>query len=324
MDRRLAFGDVAIMGGAPYSGKSWVLCELALAWAAGYSAFDWAPAFDPQRVLWIDEENSEGEAWTRIRAIAAARGLNVDDLRSTFFFPRTRQGFSFTKPAAVAELNRVVADLQPHWILFDSLVAIFRMADEKSNTEARAIYNDFLLPLIADHPERGIILLHHNRKPPANPELLIDPKDFNNLRGAGDLVAAVDSVLMIWRKDGNAHIHSAKARRDSNRAESPWDLTLYLHEANKGRYPKLCSHRPPQDTDQRGTAADVILALLRETKAPLTVTGIVDALSLTDQPVPRSTVYAALQSLKDSGQILAAGRAGRSGETFAAAEGPKH
>lgn len=245
LPRFLAVGDVCILGGPGYSGKSWIVADLALTWASGFPALSWAPPFVPQRVLWVDEEQSRSEAWNRVRQIVNGRGIPKQALRETFLYPDPRQGINFKSKGHFRGLMKLVEDFNPQWVIFDSLIAVSRAERENDSSELRAFYSDCLQP-ICNNGQRGVLLIHHTRKSNPASQTSYDFADGDNLRGASDIRNSADSVIMCWRTGGNTFLHSNKARSDlKHGSEPPWDLKLALVESGGGYYPKVISEEPP-------------------------------------------------------------------------------
>ena len=304
---RVAVGDHCILGGRPFSGKSWLLYELALAWAAGQRAFNWAPAFSRQRVLLIDEENSREEGWSRVRDIAHAMDVSPADLQDTFMYPLPRSGFSFSRPTNYAALIKLIEDFSPKWVLIDSLVGVLRVQDENASASMRNFYNDLVKPLCAERGV-GLVFLHHTRKSSTETGAVKDYGDFENLRGSGDLAAASDSILMCWREAHRTTLHSAKARRNPDFGnEPPPDLLITLETINGGRRPVVDATRfSPQQADS-ATLADAIVDLLGAAGSPLPAQELLARLRLAGRlDFGRSAFYAALARLEKGGKVLSA------------------
>lgn len=308
LPRMLAAGDICILGGPSYSGKSWIIADLALSWASGRSALSWAPPFIPQRVLWIDEEQSKSEAWHRVRQIAAGRGIGKSDLQDTLLYPETRQGLNFRNRTSFSSVFNLVDDFDPHWVIFDSLVAISRATNENSSTELRQFYQECLQP-INSNGRRGIILIHHNRKSNPLAQTAYDYSDSDNLRGAGDIKASADAVLMAWRIGATTFLHSDKARSDPlHGSDPPWDLQLCMQEGGgtgdlTGMYPKVSCLVPPSG-NVGNTLVDMVRKVLTDAQTSLSTEDLVAEIKDQHHFEPaKSSLHRALSTLFDAHEI---------------------
>jgi hypothetical protein len=304
LPRFLAQGDVAILGGPPYCGKSWIMAELAVSFASGRSAFNYAPSLPPQRVLWIDEENSKEESWTRIREVVKAHNLSADDLRDTFLQPTPRQQFNFRSAKHLLALDKLVESYQPQWVFMDSLTAVAAFREESASRETRSFYTSFLMPLASSGA--GVFIIHHNRKPGIEEGVTtFNPGDFNNLRGSGDIPAVCESILMAWRIDNRVHVHSAKARRDPEHGEiPPKDLILTLNKENSGRRPILSSLSLPFGQKTKAIQ-NTILTLLGSSPLPLSHPELLEGVRVAlDSPdINAKSVQNRVHELIKSGEI---------------------
>jgi hypothetical protein len=194
----LARGDLALIVGDPGVGKSLLGLGLADALRRGADFLD-----DPcttSRVGLFDLENPEAEAHARLRGF----GLTADEHDGLYYFHAAGLDLSAGVSALARALNRYELDVA----IVDSLR---RAAPGLDENDARAV-SAILSPLRALTATTGrtIALLHHARK-----RIGDNPTDAGQMvRGSGDLVASVDSLLFLRAKEsGSFTLEHAKSRR---------------------------------------------------------------------------------------------------------------
>lgn len=279
IEQFLSVGDIAILAGPGYSGKSWIVADLAACWATGRSALGWAPRFKPLKVLWIDEENPTEENWLRLRDITSALNIHHEELEGQLIHPITRAGFNSRDPGWTKALAELVKEENPDWIFFDSLTRVAKMANENDVADSNRFYHEFLVPL-NDNGRRGIILVHHLRKPS---EIALQEgwkPSGAQLRGSSDIYNMADSVLICWRDHGSTFVMSDKARRDAHRGEHPpptLKLNLVSGRFGEGRRPCVVETLEEENAAPKGLNDQIVKAIVESVECsfrPLTIDNI--------------------------------------------------
>jgi hypothetical protein len=185
----LARGGAALLGGEPKLGKTTTAQHLAVSLASG---LPWLGLVQirggPYRVLYLDEENGDRLAARRMRHLAGSMGVELPELPLRYL---TRNRLNLDRADRLRALMDDVADFRPDFVVFDSLVR-FHGRDENDNRAMADFFGRVVSRLAADGI--GSILLHHLAKPGkdrAAGDLI------HRLRGASDIVAAVDEVWTL-------------------------------------------------------------------------------------------------------------------------------
>jgi len=211
--RWLCRGDVAVLGGESGAGKSFVLLELALSLALGR---DWlqGPQFaqdlEPQRVLYVDEEQSATLVQRRLQRWAYGRRRDVapDRLGAAPIRYLCQNSINFDDELKLRELAAVVDDFAPDWIFFDTLSKV-HARDENSNSQMTQLFTGKIKPLAA-RCGAGMIFAHHYSKPSK------DRGDSSSarLRGASSIKADLDQ---LWALEADPTSGSLILRHEKNR-----------------------------------------------------------------------------------------------------------
>lgn len=200
VDRLFPTGGVSIVAAPGGYGKSWMLLDLAIECARGGR---WLGRFQTTavRVLYVDEESSERLLRHRLRKSLRGKGLRGEDLDIHF---AVGQGFSLSNPQSVAQLRRLLEELQPGLVIIDSLIRV-HAAEENSATEMSKVFA--VVKDLVRQSGATFIFADHQRKPghvTGNLEFL--------LRGSSEKMAFVDCLLSMQRKDGTLIIEHSKSR----------------------------------------------------------------------------------------------------------------
>jgi len=175
--------DLAMMYGAPGSGKSFVALDLAFAVATGFTWFN--AEVHPGPVVWVAAE-AAGAMRNRARAYAQARGVQLEttDLRIM------EQQLSLMDSTDTDALAHVMADHPPALIIVDTLAAASGGADENSGADM----NKVLANCRKLHEQTGalVLLIHHSGK-----------DESKGARGWSGMKAASRTELRLTHKAGS-------------------------------------------------------------------------------------------------------------------------
>lgn len=127
-------GDRMILTGSEGLGKSVLFRQIAVSAAAGSHPFGRGP-FAPQRVLYVDAENSVGHLRRELRALAVTARTRAGGAEDTLFLECRPEGLDLTDPADEAWLVKRVAALQPSLLLTGPL---YRLHADDPNKEQPA------------------------------------------------------------------------------------------------------------------------------------------------------------------------------------------
>lgn len=172
----LARGEIARVYSAAKVGKSLLAMEVAAALSTGRPVLG-GPAGDPVRVVYVDQENREGDWADRMDAM----GYGPDDLDDLILFDLQSWPPLDTAAGGKSLLERVaVAD--PALVILDTFGKFIEGPEDKADTML-AVYRHTLAPLRRDG--RAVFLLDHAGKDIA--------------RGARGSSSKADDVDTVWR-----------------------------------------------------------------------------------------------------------------------------
>ena len=155
VDELLPKTDLAMIYGAPSSGKSFVALDLAFSVAHGFTWFN--RKTEAGSVVWIAAE-AAGAMRNRARAYAQARGIDP----ATTDLHVVEQTLSLMSQDDVTALTDVLIQAMPKLIIVDTLAAASGGANENSGEDMNVV----LTNCRKIHEETGalILLIHHSGK----------------------------------------------------------------------------------------------------------------------------------------------------------------
>ena len=175
--------DLAMMYGAPGSGKSFVGLDLAFSVATGFTWFNKETRKGP--VVWIAAE-AAGAMRNRARAYGQARGIVLDNTDLWVI----EQSLSLMSTEDTDALVHVLTVKQPVLIIVDTLAAASGGADENSGADMNKVMDNCRKL----HEATGalIMLIHHSGKDKAR-----------GARGWSGLNAAVRAEFLLTHTEGS-------------------------------------------------------------------------------------------------------------------------
>ena len=195
-------GESGIISGPPEVGKTWYAFAEAIGLALGLPVLGTFVVPARKRVLFYEEEASEGANRRRVHAMLQAYGAS-DRLHelSQWFTVVSFHGLKLCDPEHVAELGRVIADTRAEVVYLDSFYRMMPGQDLSGN-KAPTLALKNLDDLARRH---GVVfrVVHH------------DTKTGDTLYGS--------QALMAWRRDGLQIGEDGKLKYQGNNAGS---LTL--------------------------------------------------------------------------------------------------
>ncbi len=147
-------------------------------------------------VLIIDEENNRRIINKRFRDMGVSGHSNI------YFLSQT--GLMLDNRYHLDALKRLVDELNPNLVIFDSLVR-FHNRDENSSSEMRHIMKS-MQALVNE--SRTVIFIHHHKKAQGS----MQSSGSAGVRGAGDIFNALDFHLSIKRNSQTLTVHQHKLR----------------------------------------------------------------------------------------------------------------
>ncbi len=177
VEELIEMGVLTVIAGDSGAGKSFVTQGLTVDLLCGAERFLGQEIKErDQRILYLDEENSEVLVRQRLKALGFTKDMQ-ERLRYV-----SRQGVNlFENPQWFLE---DAIEFEPTLIVVDSQSAVSVGVKENANDEITAFYRQAVIPLPV-HTGAATIVLHHT------------PKEGSGPRGAGAIKAAADQVLTI-------------------------------------------------------------------------------------------------------------------------------
>jgi len=194
------FESVAIIGGPPGIGKSFMLLDLAIACATGGKWLNHFPVVKGT-VLYVDEESSASLLKRRFGWLLRDKGLpDSQDISISVGaqISRSKDG--------MASLRYLLDKVRPSLLVIDSLIR-FHRADENSATEMARVFGD--VKEIVRETGCLVVFADHHRKPgqwEGSPDV--------SLRGSTEKVAFVDCLLSLKRDGRDIVVDHSKSRFD--------------------------------------------------------------------------------------------------------------
>jgi hypothetical protein len=229
-------GGVIILGGAPKTGKSWLLTELAIAVCSGTPALGKYATGEKRTAAYFYAEDIAQSVQSHIAALCHGRGDPVDVLRGLHVQPRGR----FLDVTRDDECALIVASCRQ--IGKVDLLCLEPLRDLHSGVENDS---DAMAPVmkrlrvIGEIVARGqgspctVAVAHHAKKTTDTPVA----RAGEGLRGSGAIFGSADAVIELMNPGGNgedeitAHV---KVTLRGARAAAPFDLALKIDDGPDG------------------------------------------------------------------------------------------
>lgn len=181
------------------AGKSTITLQMALCVATGTdfmgSLVEQAP------VLFIEEEGADVNLQERVVAQTAALGITLTD--STPLFILNRQHVRLDDNEWVEELRKQVAETGAKVVFIGPLAHVVALESENDNAGMQKLTRR--VARIVSDLQITLVLTHHARKPDVkNPPQGVD-QYVDTARGAGALMDAVDSAIVLKRHLGDTN-----------------------------------------------------------------------------------------------------------------------
>lgn len=181
-------GTINVLSAPPGSFKTWTLLHTAIQIARGAPLFGRFPT-KKGKVLIVDEENQEDLLGIRLRLLGADDSIEVAT--------SSMIGFKVDRPEDIEELKTYIANNHIDLVIFDSLVRV-NSKDENDSRQVAEVFNAF-----KSLTKEGttVLMTHHHRKQAALGRNILS----ESLRGSSDILAAVDTHLIVERNPSDPH-----------------------------------------------------------------------------------------------------------------------
>lgn len=190
-------GGLALLYGAPKTGKSMLALDLALAVTQAHPSWLGFPIAAAGRVLYLQLDTPRSLWQDRIRRWEAAGvdftpwgALAIEDKESAPY------PFNILHPSHAGWLAQAVAVLTPTLVILDTWRECFR-GDENDSDRAQSA----LSALSSACSPAAVVIVAHGKKPPADPAHQYGLMDEG--RGSSYLPGAVDTVMRLRAPEGS-------------------------------------------------------------------------------------------------------------------------
>jgi len=257
-------GHVSIIFGEPGSGKSLISLRIACDLSAGLAPLGgYALPEDPKKILFIEGDSTSGLVNERFRCSRWEYGEGL-----TFVYPMESRDWDFDIDNDRGKNNilKLIEEIEPELIVFDTLSSLAGQADEISNKEMKPLFR--YAGRVAAKYGAAVLVIHHARK--FKRDDTGNPLTLSDVSGAGMLGRLAGNVLAVEaRKQGEKRIftvHSVKTWWTN-----PEEFSM---EVSKGfwdddSFPKLEMNlldREPGRPTKGGLVRDTVLSEFRDTE----------------------------------------------------------
>jgi hypothetical protein len=266
---------ITVLAGKPKTGKSWLALDWSIAISNGGFAFG-SIKVKQGAVLYLALEDNKRRLQSRIKTIAPGVAIPAC-LSFAISWPRLD---AKAKDELIATLTKME---NPRLLVVDVLSKVRPPVNTRDAYMADYAAMAPLAEIAAAFPELAILVLHHVSKRPD----VEDP--FDAVSGSTGLTGAADSVLILSRKKETGGLVLYARGRDIAETE-----TALSFEPSRGQFTVLGD----ADAVMRSNARNAILAVLAESKAPMSPKDISDATGQT-----AGNVRALLRKMLADGEI---------------------
>lgn len=186
---------VGFVAGEPKVGKTWALCEMALAITTGAPMFDTFEVPETGPVLFVEREDNRRDLRSKLDLLVRGKGVALpDDL-----YLACERTVLIDDPWWQDQIINAAMDLGAAAVILDPLRRLHR-AREDSSTEMNDVLS--FLRELSNLTDAAVVVAHHTTK--ATDERR-GWRAGQRLRGTSDFHAVLDSALFLKRsRDGQA------------------------------------------------------------------------------------------------------------------------
>lgn len=232
VERLLTDGGVSGIIGEPKTTKSWLAIEVALSVASGTPVLGWdrfrVPRARPAAYFFAEDHHES--VVSRIRAFAAGRGVNPEDLARNLHVQPRGKYLDLSKDDDVA---RVIASArmigQLGLLVLDPLRDVHSGKENESDDMA-AVFKR--LRLIAVLLDCAVLVVHHAKKPGKE-----GATNGNEIRGSSVINGALDARILLKGLSGDGECvftNTVEALVKRGRSAGTFQVTLTIEDGADG------------------------------------------------------------------------------------------
>ena len=243
------------------SGKTFVVCSLAVSVASGLAVFGKLPVVDPGPVLIVAGEGSKFDVPRRLKRLSEGAGLTLRDLPINFLYgPALKLNRKRDMQYVFNEAERTGAKL----VVIDPLARLME-GDENCKETVASVLNPLLM--ICDKLGASVCLVHHLAKQSTDNPRAINKRS----RGSTDIASWYSTGIFVSGNPASGQVCLSVTQRV--RGNIPDSLQVELNElgdAPEDRPMRLVAKFPnPNEKRRQGDeevekAIDAVLDLLHE------------------------------------------------------------
>lgn len=185
----LVANGLNLLVGEPGAGKTWEALDASIAISTTGSA--WGRQSQPGGVLYFGADNMRDDLVRRMNRLCRARGIRPP----SDAFILDLSPLDLSDPSDVLMLEREIREHRPRLVVLDAMARYLGDLDENSNADIGRLMAE--LRRISNDSEVAFLLIHHLRKVSTS---LSAERLGDRIRGASDILAAVDSALVMTKK----------------------------------------------------------------------------------------------------------------------------
>jgi hypothetical protein len=213
VDELLVEACVGAVQGAPKTGKTWLILELAVSIASGRPAFDrFEIPGGPQGVILVLEESGRAALHRRLGALTRGNAIRPDELDKLFFSANRR--VRLDEPRWQEEIVDAVEHIAPSAVFLDPLARMKMPARDENTQMEMAPLLDFMRYLRDLNGRTAVVFCHHTGH------------EGTHLRGSSDLESYWESKVSLKRSGDEydfASEHREAEAGETHRFRQAWD-----------------------------------------------------------------------------------------------------
>lgn len=231
-------GGTLLLGGEAKIGKSLIMMEAGRALSTGTKLFGHPDFYTVQcKVLMIEAEVGIYGFQARSRTIF--KGPDSNGYDDNFHYISEESRLQLDTQEGMGHFINLIETVRPNVIILDP-ISFMQSVNESDNVEVGKIFGKMnYLKSLCPEAHTSLIMSHHFKKPPDNPQILkdYDHLNFYNFRGAGKWYDGASSLLTMHRfkelkdvvNDGY-EAWALKCRWKLRHGSSPPEMVLHCSE----------------------------------------------------------------------------------------------
>ena len=223
-----------VLGGEPKTSKTWAVLEIALSVASGTDCFnshEFTTYKEPRPVYLFLLEDGIFNVQARLIALAAAKGISVEDLKSLPLHIRCREPLDLLVDyqSIIDTVNDLTLDSPPHrggLVVIDPLRNA-HSEDENDSSSMKKVMERCIA--IRNQTSCSVVINHHFKKMKKSDEESVG----HSMRGSSSLYGAVDGIIGMRKiecSERNTWQNNVLCQVKAGPQAEPFGLTLTVKD----------------------------------------------------------------------------------------------